>query len=446
MDGLQQKDVGMVDICVVGGGLAGSLAALTARRAGAQVVLARRGWGATALSSGGFHIAHVPRLSAGLATAADRCLRDELREIAARQPLHPYGILGTERATEGIANGWDVLRSSLTACALDPGPLDMGGGNIGVASSLGTIVQVAAALPSMTGLSHPGSGPAPDVFRGAPWGIVQLQGDTYFNADRISAGLAFDIEKEFGFVPTLQPLSIPVAGDASAAVLARRLETAAAQEQLVAALAPHAKSFAGFVAPPVLGLGHAGDTWRKLCDAVGRPVVESVARVPSVPGMRIQTALDRAVADAGVEVVGGVLRPRCAGRQVNDVLLESGAQLRARAYILATGRFAGGGIVWGGRGTEALFDLPLRASSGALPVADPLGLVREAPEDAHPLLGAGVQVNANMQPLDAGRSRYDNLFAAGAVIGGFASRHARCADGVAMATASWAAWGALEIL
>jgi glycerol-3-phosphate dehydrogenase subunit B len=48
------------DVLVVGGGLAGALAALSARAAGARVALVRRGPGATALSSGALSVADDP--------------------------------------------------------------------------------------------------------------------------------------------------------------------------------------------------------------------------------------------------------------------------------------------------------------------------------------------------------------------------------------------------
>jgi anaerobic glycerol-3-phosphate dehydrogenase len=51
---------------------------------------------------------------------------------------------------------------------------------------------------------------------------------------------------------------------------------------------------------------------------------------------------------------------------------------------------------------------------------------------------AGVHVNRRMQPQREGATAWRNLFAAGMVIGGFASRYALCADGVALATGWWA--------
>jgi anaerobic glycerol-3-phosphate dehydrogenase len=74
----------------------------------------------------------------------------------------------------------------------------------------------------------------------------------------------------------------------------------------------------------------------------------------------------------------------------------------------------------------------------------PEAVVRRTTMDPHPLMAAGVQVNAACQPLRQGRVAFANLFAAGMVIGGFASRYALCADGIALATGAVAAQGALR--
>src|SRR3712207_8777073 len=46
--------------------------------------------------------------------------------------------------------------------------------------------------------------------------------------------------------------------------------------------------------------------------------------------------------------------------------------------------------------------------------------------------------SAEVQPLREGHVAYRNLWAAGMIIGGFASRYALTADGVALATGYWA--------
>jgi hypothetical protein len=86
----------------------------------------------------------------------------------------------------------------------------------------------------------------------------------------------------------------------------------------------------------------------------------------------------------------------------------------------------------GGRIARQLFGLPLVTELGPLEADSPHSVVRRAPVESHPLMTAGVQVNASMQVIRRGKLAHPNLFAAGMVIGGFASRYALCADGVAL--------------
>ena len=75
----------------------------------------------------------------------------------------------------------------------------------------------------------------------------------------------------------------------------------------------------------------------------------------------------------------------------------------------------------------------------------PHNTVRDTPMESHPLMTAGVQVNAELQPVREGVVPFDNLYAAGMVIGGFASRYALCADGVALSTGWLAGQSAAEL-
>ena len=95
-------------------------------------------------------------------------------------------------------------------------------------------------------------------------------------------------------------------------------------------------------------------------------IAETVATPPSVPGLRLEKALERVLARKGVVIVKG----RAAGAQalkgaVKAIIVGSGAagelveSLEARAFVLAGGRFLGGGIREANRVMEPLFDLPI---------------------------------------------------------------------------------------
>src|SRR5262249_25551605 len=87
-----------MNVLVIGGGLAGAAAALSAQKAGARVLLVSRGPGATALSSG----------AADIAALEDAPILDAARALA-RKPGHPYALVGD--LEPALADAGDVLRS-----------------------------------------------------------------------------------------------------------------------------------------------------------------------------------------------------------------------------------------------------------------------------------------------------------------------------------------------
>src|SRR5260370_17248590 len=77
----------MAEVLVIGAGMAGAIAALSAVRAGAKVIVVRRAFGATALSSGAIDVAVDPHARDGVS------IEEAAREIARIRPHHPYAIL-----------------------------------------------------------------------------------------------------------------------------------------------------------------------------------------------------------------------------------------------------------------------------------------------------------------------------------------------------------------
>jgi glycerol-3-phosphate dehydrogenase subunit B len=150
--------------------------------------------------------------------------------------------------------------------------------------------------------------------------------------------------------------------------------------------------------------------------------------------MRLDRALRDALAASGVLVLDGALE----GATTPGVPARvAGREVRAGAWVLATGRFIGGGIARRGALLETLLGLPVEASEGGAsgfhlarrPSATLTSRERRA---LQPLLAAGLRVDERLRPLDAhGRPAHEALFAAGAVIGG----HEHAADGTGLGVA-----------
>ena len=88
------------DVVVIGAGLAGLTAAITAAESGARVHVLAKGHAATVWGPGGIDVAGIPAASTP---------RDGIRLLAA-QPGHPYATLG-----EDVAEALEWLRPLLAA-------------------------------------------------------------------------------------------------------------------------------------------------------------------------------------------------------------------------------------------------------------------------------------------------------------------------------------------
>jgi glycerol-3-phosphate dehydrogenase subunit B len=190
---------------------------------------------------------------------------------------------------------------------------------------------------------------------------------------------------------------------------------------------------------PVLGLDPAARVHARVEAAAGLPVAEVVSDPPSVPGLRLDAALLERLAGAGVELLQGDLP---AGTGPGRPVRIGGVTVEARAWVLATGRFIGGGLVRGARLVEPVCGLPVLASEpGAaglmLAGRPPANLTIRERRAPQPLLAAGVAVDSECRPLDeTGAPAHGRLFAAGALIGG----HEHAADQTGLGVAILSGW------
>lgn len=414
-----------VDVLVVGGGLAGALAALSARASGASVLLVRRSPGATALSGGALGVA--PDLDAlpGDPLLVRRSPLESARRLAARRPGHPYAVLGVHELEEAL--GFAGANLSPLVEPADGRPRFL-------AHVSGGLAECALCLRSQA---------AGDLRRAR--GLAVAVG--------FSGHLGFDARLVASAVERLTPAGGPKAAIAEAAAftgpgdgalrpfeLARALEAPGAAEALGAAIRavlPRGATVA--LVAPVLGLDPAARVHERVEAAAGLPVAEVVSDPPSVPGLRLDLALLARLAAAGIELVQGEL---AAGSGPGRPVQAGGLTLEARSWVLATGRFLGGGLWRGERLVEPLFGLPVLASEAGvagltLAGRRPMDLTLRDRTAAQPLLAAGVAVDPACRPLDQmGRPFHERLFAAGAIIGG----HEHAADQTGLGVAILSGW------
>jgi glycerol-3-phosphate dehydrogenase subunit B len=394
------------DIAVIGGGIAGAAAALCVASAGAHAVLIRAGPGVTAMAAGNWR--------GDLAAPLGRALHDAgLPHVRCDAPLpHPAG----DHRPAGFAP------AAHAAARVDDDTLVCGIAGLG-GFHAGALARLWSA----------GDRPPPAVTLELP--------------RTPSTGWS--------------PVALAAALDVDAAPLAATLRDALRDVAV-----------ARVILPAVLGLERTGTVRDALRSATGIDVAEALGAPPSVPGWRLAQALDRALHAAGVEVISGraarahdhiavvpVAResaPSAMAVPHPDAHLSPGGRspagastrrsrghesdalvravqvvahgeppatvlVSARAFVLATGKYAGGGIAGDGVFRETSLGIPvwLEHLGQSFDAPDPLPLTNMQRSAPQPILTAGVRTDDAGRPIGRdGRVIFHDVFVAGSVRAG----------------------------
>ena len=415
-------------VVIIGGGAAGAAAALAAASEGAQVSLVRCSLGATALSSGAVDLAGDALEVHGDPWAGRPALEQLLATQRRLEPTHP---LTTARLTAKQA-GAALARLArdlplLSPVALDRPPLVL-------PTDLGTFKSTGLAQVWQAGGHLPG-------LAGKRVGVVGLAGYPRYSGAGLAQSYAH-LAAAGGVQLELVPLTVRVLRrqgehllDPSA--VAARVEQQPTLDRLAAQLQQAAQrhQLDHLFLPPVMGLRRWQQVWQRLSAELS--VSEVLASPPSVPGLRLQQALDRALERGGVRLV----QQRAVGfessaRRVTALRLHDGAELEAGAFVLATGKFIGGGLRHEDALREPLFDLPVTVGGEQPSSSRYLGrYMHRGVAGPHQLMLAGLEADAALRPLDRGRRpAWDNLFGAGSVLGGYDYISGRSGLGTALIT------------
>ncbi len=208
--------------------------------------------------------------------------------------------------------------------------------------------------------------------------------------------------------------------------------------------------------PAMLGLTEHEEVRADLESLLQAEVFELSVGEPSLPGIRLRNRLFELLEDGGIERIDGSVvdfetdsgtiqtiavektsregggTSREDGRTSPEEVTSDGSRTRieGEAFILAAGGLAAGGLTARrGEITESVFDCHVSHPENPLEWShpDPLG--------EHQFARFGVETTADFQPCGPdGEVLYDNLYAAGTVLGGydFAREHSR--GGVCLVT------------
>lgn len=412
----------MTDVLVIGGGMAGAIAALSASRRGVSVLVARRSLGATALSSGAIDVAPDPAAPSGDLSSQLVDPQKAAREVARTRPHHPYAVLQEKlpRLLEALQFAAEQLPGLIAAPrainALLPSPL----GTV-KPCAMGQLSQMGADVSSLP----------------ATIAVVQLSVNPAFDARIVASGIesaARSLGRKVS-AAVLESHYFHSIEDAlrSPHELAELLERPGALEDFAKELRPRLPLGLGMLLlPPVFGRRTPSLVTRLSELLGGLRCAEILSEAPSVPGLRLQQALDDALARARIELLEAEVS---CNAKAGVFTLATGRVVEPNASVLATGKFIGGGIVRDEHFREPLLNLPVYAGSRRVQNEYIGDLLAEDLRGDQQAFRAGVRIDASLRPLGAdGLPIHPRLYAAGSVISGYDPAADKTGLGVAIFT------------
>jgi glycerol-3-phosphate dehydrogenase subunit B len=402
------------DVVVVGTGLAGLTSAVRLAQEGARVLVLAKGVGATHLSGGTIDI---------LGYAPDR-VEHPAEALGRLADTHPYALVGAR----GVAAAVEWFKGRVAEGPLAPYAY-MGG------------LEENLLLPTAVGVARP-SAVVPetmaggDLRGGAEICVVGFRGLKDFHA----ALLADTVRRA---APGVQARAVELdlapegRADVNALGFARAFDDPAFRAEVTAQLVARLGAQERVAFPAVLGLAGPHGVWAELEDRLGRKVFEIPTLPPSVPGMRVHKILREALRRAGGRVIlnAVVTGAEREGGRVSALRVRIGLREEhhgADWVVLATGGFASGGLEldsrWAAR--ETALGLPVTG----VPEPDEERFRPGYFED-HPIGRAGVAVDRELRPVDAGGERVvDNVLVAGATLAGAEPWREKSGDGLSLST------------
>lgn len=410
------------DVIVIGAGLAGLMAAQAAQEEGARVLILARGMGSLPLTSGcidglGYFPSSSPMPVSSPLTALGR-----FRDFHSQ---HPYYKLGQERILPALKRFGDLARSGAIPYA---GGFDS---NFLIPTALGTFHPTCLVPETMKNgvLSLPGR-----VL------LLDFDGQKDFSACLAAQNLNL-LQAQGRIAPSFRAETLASPGLEGKPIislnLARAFDEQDFRNRFARQAQPLLKGGEKLGLPAVLGLRFSYQAWTDLEEKLGTEIFEIPLPPPSIAGLRLYNLLRSYLQGKGVRTIIGLsdLKPITDAGGIKGIFLGESRKspvYRASAYVLATGKFVGGGLdAQPNRVFETLFDLPVQYPRNRKEWFNNQLLTAAG----QPFNSFGVEVDDNLRPVDlAGKVVHRNLFAAGGILAHADSMAEKSGGGVAIAT------------
>ncbi|WP_459194049.1 glycerol-3-phosphate dehydrogenase subunit GlpB [Halosimplex sp. J119] len=414
------------EVAVVGGGMAGVFSALAAAREGADVRLLSYKQSTFAQASGLVDLL-------GYVPGEDEPVADPYEAIPALPDEHPYRTVGADGVREAMAL-FDEVTDRYRGAHTDRNAL--------LATHGGTVKPTAR---------YPAGAAAGLASDDRDALLVGFETLVDFDAPHAAAhlrnaGVPYDVRGvTVQFPGELNP-------DAKVTRYAKLLDgdgdvgerTRRARAALADTVDRHLDGAERVGFPAVLGDDTPGAVRESLEAALGVPVFEVPMGPPSLPGLRLEDDLYAALDAAGVSMETGnpVVDYDGEGRIEEVVVERNGARIpfAADEFVLATGGLVGKGIGSDRDGVEEpIFGCHVPHAEDRYEWFD-----GDAFGD-HPFPRFGVGTDGDLRPVDAdGAAEFENLRAAGSVLGGYDFAAEKSGSGVSIATGHAAGTAAAE--
>ena len=398
------------DVIVIGGGLAGFMAAAVAANRGQKVTLLTYGSGSLPLMSG-----TIDFLNAKAPDAA-------IKNLPAHHPYKKIGLKVIDSAAKFFCD-------------------------VAAQANLPYIGRLSAQIPVVTAVGTlkysclvPESMDASNLVNKKKIFVVEIKGLKDFYAAMIADNLKkYFPDKTF----EVAKIDLKLLGGRDITCMDAAQLLTDNEQQLVNEL----KSLKtadddAIIIPPILGV--MGNFSRSVITTqIRAEVIETTCLPPSPPGIRLQRAFIKYLQKSGVRVFENskVVRGVVEDKTITGVVVENVVRekiFRSKKVILATGGFYSGGITMRefDNPIEPIFDIPVFFPTGAENWSNQ-NLFSDKPQG---FSMTGIFTNDNLNPADEnGKVLFENLHVVGANLGGCDKIFERSAGGIAISSAYKAA-------